>query len=428
MNQKQSNTVEQDMDDIYGAKCEDNEQQHLINCPKHKGIWISRQSKRKYIFTPYFEHRECPDCEDEQCNVTEISGLSAIDNVAESRVHDKLKKERNRKQREQQNNNWITCFIDVGYIIPISKAKEQEVWWWQDDENSSSYEKGDDITMNAIQNVHTLQRHTHAVYAVCISPDNNTIVSGSEDNTIMVWNADGKLIRILEGHSGHILCVCVSPFGSTIVSGSADNTIKTWSIKDGSLIKTLKGHFSSVISLCICADYIISGSTDETLKVWSVNNSQIIKTLVGHAVCLNPKCNIIASASKCKTISLWSIDSNFGILHQIKGHTDEVDSLCFSADGNVLISGSKDNTIKLWSVHNGFNLRTIQVEVTSICVSPYGNCIISASDRTIKIWSFNDGKLLKTLRGHSKLVSSVCIGNNNKIVSGSWDKTVKIWK
>ena len=36
--------------------------------------------------------------------------------------------------------------------------------------------------------INTLTGHTKAVFSVAISPDNTKIVSGSEDNTIRIWD------------------------------------------------------------------------------------------------------------------------------------------------------------------------------------------------------------------------------------------------
>ncbi len=71
--------------------------------------------------------------------------------------------------------------------------------------------------------------HSYYVYSVAISPDGRTIVSGSGDNTIKIWDlATGRLKATLTGHSYSVYSVAISPDGSTLVSGSYDNTIKVW--------------------------------------------------------------------------------------------------------------------------------------------------------------------------------------------------------
>ncbi len=74
----------------------------------------------------------------------------------------------------------------------------------------------------------TLQGHT-CVFSVCVSPDGRSIVSGSFDKTLKVWDvSSGACVRTLQGHTHVVTTVCMSPDGRSIVSGSADKTIKVW--------------------------------------------------------------------------------------------------------------------------------------------------------------------------------------------------------
>ena len=93
--------------------------------------------------------------------------------------------------------------------------------------------------------------HSEIVRSVAFSPDGTTIVSGSPDKTIKVWDAGTPsppdpspslslstptlAAASLElkaekqsAHSGIICSVAFSPDGTKIVSGSADYTIKVW--------------------------------------------------------------------------------------------------------------------------------------------------------------------------------------------------------
>ena len=293
-----------------------------------------------------------------------------------------------------------------------------------------------------------LNRHKELVNSVAFSPDGNTIASASTDNTIKLWNLEGKLLQTLKGHEQSINSVAFSPDGNTIASTSWDKTIKLWS-KEGKLLKTLQGHTSEVNSVAFGPDgntiesvnsvafspdgnTIASASSDSTIKLWSKEGKQL-KTLQGHkelvtSVAFSPDGNTIASASTDNTIKIWSLQGEE--LKTLQGHKSSVYSVAFSPDGNTIASASKDKTIKLWSKEVK-QLKTLQGhenQVYSVAFSPDGNIIASASDdKTIKLWNL-EGKLLQTLQGHKDWVHSVAFSPDGKtIASASWDNTIKLW-
>ena len=54
-------------------------------------------------------------------------------------------------------------------------------------------------------------------------------MSGSEDQTIKLWEIEtGEEICTLTGHNGIVYSVAISPDNKTIVSGSQDGKIKIW--------------------------------------------------------------------------------------------------------------------------------------------------------------------------------------------------------
>jgi len=112
--------------------------------------------------------------------------------------------------------------------------------------------------------------------SVAYSPDGQHIVSGSDDNTVIIWDArTGKVISgPLKGHTGSIFSVAYSPNGKHIVSGSDDTTICVWDAETGQLVSgPLKGHKGSVFSVAYSLDgkHFVSGSLDNSISVWDAD-------------------------------------------------------------------------------------------------------------------------------------------------------------
>ena len=70
--------------------------------------------------------------------------------------------------------------------------------------------------------------------------------------------------------TGHITSVTyLIGFEGKVISGSDDNTIKVWDLKEeGKCLQTLRGHTNSVDCLLKFDGNLISGSWDKTIKVW----------------------------------------------------------------------------------------------------------------------------------------------------------------
>src|SRR4051794_28679734 len=71
--------------------------------------------------------------------------------------------------------------------------------------------------------VATLKGHKEAVRALAYSPDGKTLVSGSFDGTLKLWDVATRTERLtLNGHKADVLCVAYAPDGKIIASGSQD--------------------------------------------------------------------------------------------------------------------------------------------------------------------------------------------------------------
>ena len=67
-----------------------------------------------------------------------------------------------------------------------------------------------------------------------LTPDNRYVISGGTSGELVMFETKtGKEVRHFYGHSGTIWSVAVSPEGNLLVSGSNDQTVRVWDIQTG---------------------------------------------------------------------------------------------------------------------------------------------------------------------------------------------------
>ncbi|MCU0568110.1 MAG: WD40 repeat domain-containing protein [Oculatellaceae cyanobacterium Prado106] len=73
----------------------------------------------------------------------------------------------------------------------------------------------------------TMRGHLDWINSIAFSPSGQTLISGSMDRTIRLWNTEtGELIREFQENDRRILSVAFRPDGRAFALGSADGTIK----------------------------------------------------------------------------------------------------------------------------------------------------------------------------------------------------------
>lgn len=111
--------------------------------------------------------------------------------------------------------------------------------------------------------------------------DGRHIITACDDaNLYLCRVSDGKRVCDFKGHMKEVFCCAYSPQGGLAASGSEDETIRLWDPQSAACIRTIPAHCDPVTSVdfsnngeCLC-----SGSYDGTVRLWNTRNGEVLVT------------------------------------------------------------------------------------------------------------------------------------------------------
>jgi tetratricopeptide (TPR) repeat protein len=190
------------------------------------------------------------------------------------------------------------------------------------------------------------------VSTVDVTPDGDSILTGSEDETVLLWDMEGTQIHEYN-HPAWVNTVAFSPDGKTFLTGSDDNFARLWDL-EGNLLQVFRGHWDWIYTVAFSPDgeKILTVSDDLTFRIWDLEGNQIqvydeYEFYVNNAT-FSEDGKKILTGSEDMTARIWDLEGN--LLQIFRGHNCQVSSVAFHPDGKRIITGSCDKTVRIWNL------------------------------------------------------------------------------
>jgi WD40 repeat protein len=204
------------------------------------------------------------------------------------------------------------------------------------------------------------------------------------------------------------------------------------------LLKTYNTGTSVNALEYINATTMASGGQDKKVQIWSMSTATLIKSIspggpVNSLQMLKNGFHIVIGAGPF--IFVYNINDGTKIA-TLNGHIDAVTDFVLMRSGNLLASASRDKTIRIWDITTLTPTKTSTRTLTGHTNQVYGlklvsyDMLASASvDQTVRLWSISSGTLLNTLNHTNTLLYSVDFLNCQTFVSGCVSNTegFKVW-
>jgi WD40 repeat protein/GTPase SAR1 family protein len=285
-----------------------------------------------------------------------------------------------------------------------------------------------------------LTGHKGWVKSVAVSPDGKWTASGSDDETIKIWDLEtGKCCATLKGHSDKVWSVAVTRDGETILSGSADKTARLWSVRTGKSFASWEGHHNDVLSVVTLADprHAATAGNDDSIAVWDILTNvhlRSVKTSSLRSGTVTPDGRRGVVGCTDGAVEYWDLKTG-KCLARMEGHSDRVYSVQVTPDGRIAFSGSGDKTVKVWDLEAGVCIGTLeghQSHVQSIAISPDGTMIASTGfiDNTVRLWDWKSGACLQVIEHErNTFPTSVTFSpDGSRLVVGTSDSLIYIYR
>ena len=254
------------------------------------------------------------------------------------------------------------------------------------------------------------------VHALAFSRDGNTLLTAGAFNVVHSWDANtGAALSSWSGHV-NVVSACVFVDDATIVSGSTDKSIRMWEANPGWRLERTIGSSddSNIITHRVTStDFSYDGaqllvgsgvpSRNGELSVFHVADGQRVLHLpkahddVVYSARFSPDAARIASAGADKYLRTFDVAASEQ-LRRFEGHTNYVLSVAWKSDGQTLASSAADNTIKIWDSETGDQRRTVtnfKKHITGIrFVGDTDDVFATSGDKSVRrIRSTNGGNI-----------------------------------
>ena len=276
------------------------------------------------------------------------------------------------------------------------------------------------------------------------------------DNKVVVMSSssvndglDPCVESTLKGHRQSINWIAFSEDGQQLVSGSDDNNVMLWSLDEKqSICYRMVGHTNSVLSVAFTSQYLLSASKDCSVRLWRMNrvsnrqpeNESVVyrcHSLPIRCVSANADSTQFCTASDDKTVKIWSPNATNKFIGSLSGvHNNWVRHCKYSKlSPNLIGSCGDDGLVCIWDVRTKgafIQLSSRRKSTHFVSLEWHPNCehIISSSsaDTSIRIWDLRYEKMIQYYAAHTGSVNATAFhSSGNYLISASSDETSKIF-
>jgi cytochrome c len=193
----------------------------------------------------------------------------------------------------------------------------------------------------------------------------------------------------MRGHGGPVRAVAVAPDGRTALSGSFDQSAILWDLDKGTALAVLRFHDGAVNAAAALPDgRFATGGEDGRIAVWKAGEAAPVRVVEAHkgpivALAAAPD-GRIASASWDGAAKVMDLDGGASP-RILDGHQGNVNGVAFGPEGRIVTAGY-DATLRIWPAGEGAPaVVTLPTPLNAVAVAPDGEIAVGGADGSLRI-------------------------------------------
>ncbi|MCB0644137.1 MAG: hypothetical protein KDC44_20980, partial [Phaeodactylibacter sp.] len=244
--------------------------------------------------------------------------------------------------------------------------------------------------------------HRLAVSAIAFSADGQELLSGSEDSTVVLWDAQLQPLMQLDELSESVTAVALSTDKQWILVGLSDTTAQLWD-RNGRLHRQFEGFSSTITGLTFFSDdahALISSYSNCLLWNAATDQTTRFEALTDHSTILefapNGRYLLVANTTAYPN-SIWDLKTQEQI--PLQGEREPINTAIFSPNSQYLLTAKRGETATLWDMTGRpiTYFRGHHEYVSDLAFAPDNNFLLTSDGRgTIYIWDLNGALLYQT--------------------------------
>jgi len=226
-----------------------------------------------------------------------------------------------------------------------------------------------------------MRGHGGPVRGVAVTGDDKTAISGSFDQSAIVWSLEeGTARQVLRFHDGGVNAIAVLP-GGRFLTGGEDGRIAVWRLGEAKPAEVIEAHKGPIVGLSVSADgmHVASASWDGTARVTPLSG---------------------------------------GAARVLEGHQGNVNAVAFAPDGRIVTAGY-DATLRLWPAEGPPTVITLSAPLNGVVAASDGEIVTAGADGIVRILDRAGAIRARVETGPTPIIALALSPDGRKIAAAS---------